>query len=463
MKTLLVLALINIFLSSSITYHTPVLKSKENYVAHNQHFDSINASKKDGFSISFITKNIIEDEETLLMGKNFKIRANRFDLLNDNKLVAYWENKNGIINKKLFPHGLLSSGNYEQLITFSFNYDSSISTYINGDLYLYFPSFVRPSYTNNDALLFDNFFDKVFESITSYGFNVGVSDNLAICHYTMKDLVIFNHYIDEDMAKDYFSSFITTKIKYIDEYNRSIYQDSCLINKSEYDYSFISPTIEFYHTDDLVVRGHAYESKSVYVKYRFNGQERITSDMINSHKNILDRRGFTGWDNDSYWLKYGNNFSGDFNCRVEINNQGITQKNSTNSVFDYCWRTALPIVYNPTNKDRWVCRFDSYGWLDDINKDNVHLGSNANYNNGKHYVNNFGRDLYYVLSNCDISIIYTRINNTLKMNCKIYPNVFPYETLCYNYFCSLDNINTKTLSLAFSCEDSMVTIKSVIY
>lgn len=462
MKALLILALVNLFLSSSITNHIPTLKSKENYVALNQYFDPINSTKKDGLSISFIVKNIIEDEETLLVGKNFKIRANRFDLLSNNKLIAFWENKSGVINKSR-SNGLLSDKNQEQLITFSFSHDSSISIYINDDLYLYFPSFVRPTYTTNDTLLFADFFDEAFTSIISDGFNIGVSDDLAICHYTMKDLNTFNYEMNEGMVKDYFNSFITTKIKYVDEYNRLLYQDSCYISNRTYDYSFISPTIEYYHTDELIIRGHASESKDIYVKYRFNGQERITSDMIVSNKNILDRRGVTGWDNAAYWLKYGNNITGDFYCRVEINNQGITQKNSTNSVYDYCWRTALPIVYNPINNDRWVCRFDSYGWLDDMNRDNVHLGNNANYNNGLHYANNFNRDMYYILSNCDISIIYERINNTLKMHCKIYPKIFPYEGLCYDYFCSLENITSESLNLAFSAEDSMVTIKSFIY
>ena len=88
---------------------------------------------------------------------------------------------------------------------------------------------------------------------------------------------------------------------------------------------------------------------------------------------------------------------------------------------------------------------------------------NPNFNNGNCYVSNFSRDMYYVLSDCDVSMIYMRRNNNLVMKCKIFPNHKLYQQFTYDYVCSLDNLTSEKLNFAFSAEDAIVTINSLKY
>ena len=124
---------------------------------------------------------------------------------------------------------------------------------------------------------------------------------------------------------------------------------------------------------------------------------------------------------------------------------------------------VLPIVYDPITKDRWITRFDWFGWQDDINNDGKKLGSSANYNNNESYVFDYNIDIYEIYKEMDIDIIYSRRGSTLSMDSIIKPKRTPYAGQRYEYHCALYGVQSNVLSFALSAEDSIEVITVLQY
>lgn len=420
-------------------------------------YDGTNENLDNGISFTFIANNINDVNEPLIKGSHFQLMATKAYLYSNGQ-VATWD-YTSIIQAKANDYMNLFGNQYQdKLITISINTDKSITYYLNGNLLFTWLGTIKNTSSSSEMFTYSisSLYYNIINDIHSSGFYIG-NNHENDSHCTIKDFRI-NQGMNDQEARDFATNYNIINVKYRDEFGRSIASDNTYISLTETEYSLPSPLVECYTPSSSVINGKSQKSEDIVVNYTFNGLEHV--DLKN---NVLNKTNGYNWPNTDNWLKYLNDVEGDFSIKVEFNNKGCLSMPSTSSAKDIVWRTALPIVYNPVTNDRWVCRLDWWGWLDELNGDGIQLGSNPNFNNGNCYVSNFSRDMYYVLSDCDVSMIYMRRNNNLVMKCKIFPNHKLYQQFTYDYACSLDNLTSEKLNFAFSAEDAIVTINSLKY
>lgn len=392
-----------------------------------------------GITFSFVMDGKVSSSSVLLQGDNFVLGT---DYVSDNDKHTF-SFTDAFLEDDISSTSLLMSDDEESLIHITVDKDA-ITYYKNGHKRA---TFFNSLLAEDNSYILENITKNIFTGIEGNGLSIGKYDlhNFKVTSYKTDNEV-------KDIAKEY----IITEINSYDESGKIA--EWSKVSKESYSYSYTPIKVAGYNSDSDKVENTATESKTIDINYTFSGQERALSTTT------LDKSNSIGWNDMTTWLNYAENLTGDFTVKVSILNYGaVSYTSDTANGGDVCWRTALPIVYNPKTKDRWVTRFDWFGWQDDVNGDGTQLGSDPDYNNSRSYVFDYNTDIYPIYKEMKIDMVYKRRGDFLTLDCVIYPQRSPYLGQSYKYHCSLSSIQSDTLSLAFSAEDSKVIVESLQY
>lgn len=391
-----------------------------------------------GLSFSFLLTESSANQK-LFSGTDFSITTNSISYLN--KSISY---QNAFLEHP-YENSLILPKNEQAIFTISLSKDKA-AFYKNGHR-----SFtIFNNMTNgSDKPTYNTVYTNILSNIKR--------DGLFVNSESIKDLVVSKAKTETDITS-IASKYIITELQYLDE-NSDLLERHSRASKEPYSYSFTDLNLPNYEIEDKSkLSGFAQKSQIISAVLKFIGKEHTLQN------NKIDMGSKTGWSDESKWLKYADNFTSDFTMKLSLTNYGsisFSQKPANGG--EVCWRTALPIVYDPITKDRWVTRFDWFGWQDDINNDGKRLGSSANYNNNESYVFDYNIDIYKIYKEMDIDITYSRRGSTLSMDSIIKPKRTPYAGQRYEYHCVLYGVQSNVLSFALSAEDSIGIITSLQY
>lgn len=434
----------------------------ETTLSYGQKFDPVAIDGQRGVSFSFILSGATSDWESLIEGESFHLRAGCLSYKSGNE-TADWYESAGVMTNGSRWDSLLSSASDDKLVSISLNPDCSVTYYLNGALIYTFVSNVFPStYTSGKLLRIRHLYEEAIREISSAGFCIGQSDERATCTYSMRELTV-GEGLDEASAMAYARTYRYASVRYVDSCGRDLISPQCYIGEEGDSFEISSPAIDGYFPRTPFVSGTVSGDEEFTVSYDFIGEERVTDEIKNAKENILDRSGSLGWSDPATWFRCADDLFGSFSLKIELNQKGAVSMLPTARAADIVWRTVLPITYDAQTGDRWVCRLDWYGWMDDGNGDGIQIGSEPSYNDSVCYAANFERDMYYIFSDCDLSIVFRRESSLLTMDCRIYPNHPLYRNTVYRYRCQLKSLTCDALNLALSAEDALITVNSIIY
>ncbi len=393
-----------------------------------------------GISFSFLTGQT-ESGQVLLKGDNFSIQTNGIEA--GGRFLSFVD---GLSEESFGSSSFVNSKEESALFTYSFFSDKAVF-YKNSHRMVTF--FNNRTSQGNDPV-YSTIYHTMMEELEKSGFTLGTE--------TIHGLSMQCGVTEKQMQKT-LSSYLVTEVEFVEKDTGILQGRKSKIGKESYSYAFESLNIPGYEVTDIsLLSGIATESKTIQIEDQFTGTEHSLKT------NSIDRSNSYGWADQSKWLKYATDLTGDFTMKVSLTNFGASSYTSeTAKGGDICWRTLLPIVYDSETGDDWVMRFDWYGWMDDNNKDGKKLGTATDYNGGISYVYSYDNDLYPIYRNMDVDLTYTRRGATLTVDALIKPNNVPYRGQHYDYHCSLSGIQTKKLSFALSAEDSKGTINSLRY
>ena len=420
-------------------------------VEHGMEFSSFMVDPTTGVSLSFISSNndiyrnnIFENDYFVIMNSYLKAQ--------DQDYYAEYKPFSAIRSNNATTDEFLVGENNEIFVSISINPDQSIDMYKDGLLmYTWFSSMKAESGSDTNKLIRD-LVDNIFFGLSSSGFKVSEGN------FNIKNLMVREALTIQDANKLY-SDYVHTKIRYVDEFGNSIFEDKSIIDNGGTEYNYTSPSKEHYTYDKSEVSGVTDSSKVENVVYTFEAEERITSSMIANKENVLDRKDTYQWA-EKEWYNLALELEGDFILRTNYHLKGAASKYAANGG-DSCWRTNLTVIEDSSNKDRFVSRLDWYGWMDDVNKDGTQIGKNTNF--GSSYLDNYNQDTYNVYSDCDITETITREGNNVTIDCIICPNKKGYENKVYNYRVTFTIINSPKVNVKFAAEDAVITFNSIKY
>lgn len=401
-------------------------------------YTSFMANPDYGLSFSFLLTESSANQK-LFSGTDFSITTTSISFAD--KSISY---QNAFLEHQC-EHSLILPKNEQAIFTISLSMNKA-AVYKNGHM-----SFtIFNNMTNgSDTPVYNSIYTNILESIKR--------DGLIVNSGSIENLIVSKTKTEKDIDS-IVSKYIITELQYVDENNNLLEQHS-RVAKEPYSYSFNELSIPNYEIEDKSkLSGFAQKSQVISIKQKFIGKEHTLQN------NKIDMGNTTGWSDENKWLKYADNFTGDFKMKLSLTNYGsISFNQKPVNGGNVCWRTVLPIVYDPITKDRWITRFDWFGWQDDINNDGKKLGSSANYNNNESYVFDYNIDIYEIYKEMDIDIIYSRRESTLSMDSIIKPKRTPYAGQRYEYHCALYGVQSNVLSFALSAEDSIGVITLLQY
>ncbi len=402
------------------------------------HYSSFMANEDYGISFSFYAKSL-SSNQTLFKGKHFEITSSS---ISDGENVIYYSSS---YMENPYDSSLRLQQDEQAIYTFSFFSDKAV---IYKNTHRVFTIFNNRT-TGNSLPKYNTIYKSILSDIREDGFTLGQK--------SIYDLTVSGGIEQKDVIKRK-EKYIITELQCIDE-NNDIIEMHSKVGKEPYSYSFSITDLPNYRLEDsAVLSGYARESKTIKATQIFSGANHSLS------VNQIDSSNETGWSEESKWLKYAENLMGDFTMKVSLLNYGaISYDAKPSKGGEVCWRTVLPIVYDTKSKDRWVTRFDWYGWMDDVNNDGKTLGTSANYNNGDCYLFDYDTDIYPVYKEMEIDITYSRRGQTLYLDSIIKPKRTPYLRQQYSYHCTLYGVQSDSLSFALSAEDSIGIITSLQY
>ena len=401
-------------------------------------FTSFMVNQDYGLSFSFLLTESSANQK-LFSGTDFSITTN--SISHSNKSISY---QNTFLEHQC-ENSLVLPKNEQAIFTISLSNDKAV-VYKNGHR-----SFtIFNNMTNgSDRPTYNTVYANILSSIER--------DGILVNSEAIKDLVISKAKTEKDISS-IVSKYIITELQFLDE-NNNLLERHSKAAKVPYSYSFDELRLPNYEIEDKSkLSGYAKKSQTISVSRKFVGKGHTLQN------NKIDMSNTIGWNDENKWLKYADNFKGDFTMKLSLTNYGsISFNQKPVNGGDVCWRTVLPIVYDPLTKDRWVTRFDWFGWQDDVNNDGKKLGSSANYNNNESYVFDYNNDIYEIYKEMDIDITYSRRGFTLTMDSIIKPKRTPYAGQRYEYHCALYGVQSNVLSFALSAEDSIGIITSLQY
>lgn len=413
-------------------------------------FDSFMVDQSKGISFNFIISGDNSSYDIIFENEMFAISNHGLQMKNNDK-DAYFGYINAINNNNE-ENVILSSSENEMFISISFNSDCSIDFYQNGVLSFTYVSTMRPTINDYEENIYiKDLIKNVYSGIDKNGFSIGTGQ------YIIKELSI-GYGLSQEEANILYENNVHTKVKYVDEFGNELFEEKSILDKGGTEYSFKSPILENFIHDKDVVSGITDSSKIEYVKYCFNGNEKITTYMKNKKENILNRYDMYNWANEE-WYKISEKLEGDFIVRLNYHLEGAASRMVSTDGSSNCWRTNLTIIHDPNTNDRIVSRLDWYGWMDDVNGDNKHLGSYMD--NGSSYLDNYNLDIYNVYNDCDITETINREGDIIKINYIINPNKPGYENRVYHHRIILYGITVNHLNVSFGAEDSIITFNSI--
>ncbi len=404
----------------------------------NESFSSFMANEDCGLSFTFYAKSL-HTNQSLFIGGTFEITSSYISA--DDNVLYYYDS----YIENSYDSNLYLKENEEAVYTFSFSSDKAV---IYKNTHRIFTIFNNR--TNGDSYpKYNTIYKSILSCIQKDGFSIG---NVEIY-----DLIVSGE-ADYSKVINRTNHYIITELECVDE-NDQILELHSKAAKEPYSYSFTISDIPNYKlSDETLLSGFASESKTIKAKQIFSG----VSHSLSINK--IDRSNSTGWSDESLWLKYAEDIKGDFTMKLSLENYGaISYTEKPESGSEVCWRTVLPIVYDTETKDRWVTRFDWFGWMDDVNQDGKRIGTSANYNNSESYVFDYNTDIYPIYKEMDVDVTYSRRGETLYFDSIIKPKRTPYLGQQYEYHCALYGVQSQSLSFALSAEDSIGIITSLQY
>ncbi len=401
-------------------------------------FSSFMANEEFGLSFTFYAKSL-HANQSLFIGSDFEITSSYISY--DRNVLYYYDSY--IENN--YDSNLYLRENEEAVYTFSFSSDKAV---IYKNTHRVFTLFNNRT-NGNKYPTYNTVYKGILSCVQKDGFCLGDAE--------IHNLIVSK---DADYSKviSRTEPYIITELECVDE-NDNILELHTKAAKEPYSYSFIVSDLPNYKlSDESLLSGFATESKTIKAKQIYSGA--IHSPNVSS----IDRSNSTGWSDENLWLKYANDLKGDFTMKLSLENYGaISYTEKPNSGSEVCWRTVLPIVYDTETKDRWVTRFDWFGWMDDVNQDGKGIGTSANYNNIESYVFDYNTDIYPIYKEMDVDITYSRRGENLYFDSVIKPKRTPYLGQQYEYHCALYGVQSQSLSFALSAEDSIGIITSLQY
>ena len=411
--------------------------------------------ENEGVSLSMVTSGILTSNEELIVGDTFVVKSGSLILRNSveaNLLSASWEAKKSAVNKNDGITSLYSQIDDERLVTLSFTPEKNLEVYVNGKLQVvYFATVMSDGlsaqYNAYEYKLIEDFIDAFFKEINTKGFKLG--DNNAKIRN-----VIIGKAFDGDDALELYSQFFKVKVNYQDENKKNIAVPTSLLGRFGDSYEISKKEIIGFIVDNYAIQDTFTANKEYKIVYQSIGQEHLPSGS-----NEINKPNTMEWGNTNTWYYFVNKLSGDYTVIVSY----TLWANQFDEDGNYeSWKTVLPIHFDANNHDRWVCRFDSYGWLDDVSGDGRQLGSNANH--GSMYSENSKKEVQALCKGCDVLAVFTRRGTTLKMTSVITPiddNNFTDEV--YYWECSLENVTRQYIGIAATCEYASIKINSIKY
>ena len=416
-----------------------------------QDFSSFMVDEEKGLSFSYVISGVESTSTAIFDNDYFAIYNHGLRVKNNDKYADFSYEK-AVKSNFATDTSLLTSIDNEIYVTISINKDYSIDFYKDGVMNYTFVSTMRPSYSKFATdVYFKEVVENIFTGVASNGFTIGEKVK------NMKNLTV-SYALDKKEAKALYEKNIHTQIKYVDEFNNEILERKSLFNNKDDAYSFDSPEINNFTYDKNKIEGVADKSKVEYVKYTFNGTEKITNEMKANKSNILNRYDTYNWANQE-WFKVGENLDGDFVSRVNFHLEGAASKSVSTNGGDCCWRTNLTIIHDPVTNNRYVARLDWWGWMDDVNNDGKKIGTAMDH--GTSYLDNYDYDIFNVYNDCDITETITRDGSKVTIDFIIKPNKVGYENRVYHHSVSLSGVTSSKLNVSFCAEDSIVTFNSV--
>lgn len=400
--------------------------------------------ESDSMSFSFLVSNILYEDQLLCSIGAVDFRA---DCIIYNDTSAFY------FSSSYYGSGrdsgeLLCPSDQNRLVTIKIS-AGSFAYYLNGSHLVTVANAQAP----DEGSLYPYEVAKIaIEEVKAGKLTFGLNSSTSP---TFSDLYLGLGMENEDIQAIY-DQYDSIQINYVDMEGRKLIHPSTYLGHKGETYQIQTPEIPGYLCEEsasgTLLGGHQVSG----LPATFNGSETLSEPIT------LDMGNTYGWTNQDKWIKYASSISGDFRMKLELNNQSAIAYPTFATGGTICWRTVLPIVYGSSTGDRWVCRLDWYGWLNDVNGDGRTLGDYASHNDGYNYAGNYDYGLYYLYKDLDISILYTREGGTLTMDCRLFPQYGGYKGLVYSYTCVLEGITEESLSFALAAEDAIVTLKSVM-
>lgn len=417
----------------------------------NDDFSYFMVDEEKGFSLSYVisgndsvTNAIFDNDYFTIYNHNLRIK--------DVDNYADFKYTSAVKSNYATDTSLLTSVDNEIYVSISINPDYSIDFYKDGVLNYTYVSTMRPSYSKMGK---DVYFKDVVKSIFSGARENGITIGEKVKN--MKNLYV-TYALNKEEAKKLYEKNIHTQVKYVDEFNNEILERKSIFNQKDETYSFNVPDVENFTKDRSLIEGTANKSKTEYVKYTFNGTEKITNEMKTKKENVLNRYDTYNWSSQE-WYKIAENLDGDFVSRVNFHLEGAASRVVSTNGGDCCWRTNLTVIHDPVTNDRYVARLDWHGWMDDLNGDGKKIATSMN--NGTSYLDNYDYDIFNVYNDCDITETITRNGSKVTIDFIIKPNKVGYENRVYYHKVELLGVTTSKLNISFCAEDAIVSFNSI--
>lgn len=168
-----------------------------------------------------------------------------------------------------------------------------------------------------------------------------------------------------------------------------------------------------------------------------------------------------GWDDRNIWSDVLVNKTGDFKYRVDAHMEGGGTKADENYAADAnCWKTLLPVIY-ATDEDNNLLdsatfRLDWFGWMNDRNGDGAQIA--VAQDNGLSWCD-WANEIATAVKDAEVAFVFERKGNDLYIDSSVYSNT--YEKQYGTMRQKLTGLNYETISVAFSSEFTVATIKEV--
>jgi hypothetical protein len=301
-------------------------------------------------------------------------------------------------------------------------------------------------YNNYDYKLVSEVVDEVLNEISTKGFK------FAKAKSKIRNIMIGKPF-DQREALNLYKQFIQVVVKHVNEDNQNIAIPTKLLGRIGDRYATNHKNVTGFKVNEHHINGEFTENKEYTISYKTIGNENLSSGPNEINKpNSLD------WGNRNQWFYFARELKGDYTVVASY----TLWANQFDENGDYSsWKTALLIHFDEYNGDRWVNRFDSYGWRDDLDGDGNKIGSNSYY--GSMYNENSTKELQELCKGCNVVVVFTRRDQILNMTSIITPIEENQNNEVYYWNCSLENVDRDSIGLAISCEFSSVKITSIKY